>query len=109
MTSLVRPSPRSSFGCSSGPRLAPASGVDIAAAIALVDDLIGRVRKMSIDLRPALLDEIGLVPALRAYLDNQSAASGVVMQLDADEAVHPPGVRLPPISRSPAFAWSRSR
>jgi signal transduction histidine kinase len=83
-----------------GPRLAPASGVDIAAAIALVDDLIGRVRKMSIDLRPALLDEIGLVPALRAYLDNQSAASGVTMQLDADEAGvstgAPTGVRLPP-------------
>jgi len=79
-----------------GPRLAPTSGVDIAAAIALVDDLIGRVRKMSIDLRPALLDEIGLVPALRAYLDNQSAASGVSMQLDADDAVLPAGVRLPP-------------
>jgi signal transduction histidine kinase len=79
-----------------GPRLAPAPGVDIAAAIALVDDLIGRVRRMSIDLRPALLDEIGLVPALRAYLDNQAAASGVAMQLDTDESVFPIGARLPP-------------
>jgi signal transduction histidine kinase len=77
-----------------GPRLAP--GSDLAAAISLVDELIGRVRRISLDLRPALLDEIGLVPALRAYLDIQSAASGVAMQLEADEALLPAGVRLPP-------------
>jgi signal transduction histidine kinase len=51
-------------------------------AIALVDDLIARVRKMSVDLRPPLLDEVGLVPALRAYLEAQSSLSGVVMELE---------------------------
>jgi signal transduction histidine kinase len=51
-------------------------------AIALVDDLIARVRKMSVDLRPPLLDEVGLVPALRAYLDAQSSLSGVAMDLE---------------------------
>jgi signal transduction histidine kinase len=51
-------------------------------AIALVDDLIARVRKMSVDLRPPLLDEVGLVPALRAYLEAQSALSGVAMELE---------------------------
>jgi signal transduction histidine kinase len=66
-----------------------------AEAIALVDELLVRVRKMSVDLRPALLDEIGLVPALRAYLDNQSAVSGVAMELDADEVPAPPDRRLP--------------
>ena len=45
-------------------------------AVALVDDLIARVRKMSVDLRPPLLDEVGLVPALRAYLEAQSGAVG---------------------------------
>jgi signal transduction histidine kinase len=53
-------------------------------AVALVDELIGRVRKMSVDLRPPLLDEVGLVPALRAYLDSQSALSGVAMDLEED-------------------------
>jgi signal transduction histidine kinase len=51
-------------------------------AIALVDDLIARVRKMSVDLRPPLLDEVGLVPALRAYLETQSSLSGVTMELE---------------------------
>ena len=37
---------------------------------------------MSVDLRPPLLDEVGLVPALRAYLEAQSALSGVAMELE---------------------------
>jgi signal transduction histidine kinase len=51
-------------------------------AIALVDDLIARVRKMSVDLRPPLLDEVGLVPALRAYLEAQASLSGIAMELE---------------------------
>ena len=51
-------------------------------AVALVDNLIARVRKMSVDLRPPLLDEVGLVPALRAYLESQSGVSGVSMELE---------------------------
>ena len=53
-------------------------------AVALVDELIARVRKMSVDLRPPLLDEVGLVPALRAYLESQAALSGVAMDLEED-------------------------
>ena len=44
--------------------------------------VIARVRKISVDLRPPLLDEVGLVPALRAYLDSQSALTGVTMELE---------------------------
>ena len=40
--------------------------------IALVDDFISRVRKISVDLRPPLLDEVGLVSALRVYLESQA-------------------------------------
>jgi len=64
-----------------------------AEAIALVDELIARVRKMSVDLRPPLLDEVGLVPALRAYLESQASLSGVAM--DLEEAGREAG-RLPP-------------
>jgi signal transduction histidine kinase len=53
--------------------------------IAVIDDLIARVRRVSGNLRPPLLDEVGLVPALRAYLDAQAALSGVAMSLDANE------------------------
>jgi signal transduction histidine kinase len=49
----------------------------------LIDQIIARVRTMSGDLRPPLLDEVGLVPALRAYLDSQAVLSGVAITLDA--------------------------
>jgi signal transduction histidine kinase len=57
--------------------------------IAVIDDLIARVRRMSGDLRPPLLDEVGLVPAVRAYLATQSATSGVAMVLESDGAQDP--------------------
>jgi signal transduction histidine kinase len=69
-----------------GPAAAAYGGEQPVEAVALVDNLIARVRKMSVDLRPPLLDEVGLVPALRAYLESQSALSGVAMTLDASEA-----------------------
>ncbi len=53
-----------------------------AKALGVVDGLIDRVRRLSLDLHLPSLDEVGLVPALRAYLDAQSAASGVKIALD---------------------------
>ena len=35
----------------------------------LVSDLIGRVRQLSLDLRPAMLDDLGLLPALLWHLE----------------------------------------
>jgi signal transduction histidine kinase len=61
---------------------APADAPD---PIAVIDDLIARVRRMSVDLRPPLLDEVGLVPAVRAYLDMQATLSGVAMSLEVSE------------------------
>jgi signal transduction histidine kinase len=65
-------------------------------ALALVDDLIARVRKMSVDLRPPLLDDVGLIPALRAYLHGQEAASGVSMVLTAEPADDGRAARVSP-------------
>jgi len=75
---------------------APADGAG--EAVALVDNLIARVRKMSVDLRPPLLDEVGLVPALRAYLEAQSSLSGVAMELEEGTEKTPLHLdgRLPP-------------
>lgn len=63
--------------------------------IALVDDLISRVRKISVDLRPPLLDEVGLVSALRVYLESQAEISGVAIELHAEEARPGTPIRLP--------------
>ena len=64
--------------------------------LALVDDLISRVRRISVGLRPPLLDEVGLVSALRVYLESQAAVSGVAIDFGADESDGDPIRRLPP-------------
>jgi signal transduction histidine kinase len=62
-------------------------------ALALIDQLIARVRRISVDLRPPLLDEVGLGPALRLYLEGQAALSKVPIELDVDDCE---GARLAP-------------
>ena len=48
----------------------------------VVDSLLVKVRELSRALRPALLDEVGVGPALSAFLEEQSTISGVTMQFD---------------------------
>ena len=61
------------------------AGAPLAQPLGLVDDLIARVRRISLDLRPPLLDEVGLVSALRAYLQSQATVSGLAIELFAAE------------------------
>ena len=63
--------------------------------LAIVDDLIARVRRISLDLRPPLLDEVGLVSALRAYLQSQATVSGLAIELHAPEPHDEASFRLP--------------
>jgi PAS domain S-box-containing protein len=53
-------------------------------SIAIVDHTIGKVRNLSLDLRPSLLDDLGLVPALRWYVERQAARAGFAASFDAD-------------------------
>jgi signal transduction histidine kinase len=64
----------------------------IADTISLMDLMIGQVRALSLDLRPPLLDELGLIPALKGYLEVQSMRSGLPIGVRTDDV--PPG--LPP-------------
>ncbi len=43
----------------------------------LVDDLIARVRELSLDLRPAMLDHLGLLPAFAWQFERYAAQTGV--------------------------------
>jgi PAS domain S-box-containing protein len=60
-------------------------------SISIVAQTIEQVRNLALDLRPALLDELGLVPALRWYLDRQRQRAG----LQIDFVAEPPELRLP--------------
>lgn len=43
----------------------------------LVSDLIGRVRQLSLDLRPAMLDDLGLLPALLWHLERYQSQTQI--------------------------------
>lgn len=58
----------------------------LAASVESVERVLARVRDLSLDLRPSLLDDLGLVPALRWYAERQARQSGVPVQLVVRDA-----------------------
>jgi PAS domain S-box-containing protein len=58
-------------------------------SLAIVDRALQQVRNLSLDLRPSLLDDLGLVAALRWYVDRVAQRAG----LTAEFVVDPPGIR----------------
>ncbi len=53
----------------------------IRATRTLTEQTLENVRKMIFDLRPTLLDDLGLAPAIRWYAKNNLKAIGVQVQL----------------------------
>jgi len=59
-------------------RFAPGIAQDsLNEAQALVNMLMGRVRELSLDLRPAMLDDLGLLPTLLWHIERYTTQSGV--------------------------------
>jgi len=56
-------------------------------ALVLVDSGIKSIRDVTNDLRPSLLDDLGLVPALRALVDEFSERSGMLARMAGTEVV----------------------
>ena len=48
----------------------------------LAKQTIADLRKLIYDLRPEVLDQLGLVPALRSYIKNRLEATGIKVQFD---------------------------
>ncbi|NJN93071.1 MAG: sensor histidine kinase [Anaerolineales bacterium] len=57
----------------------------------IVEQAIQQVRNLSLDLRPSLLDDLGLIATLRWYLDRQARWAGLSTQFTAT----PPEMQLP--------------
>jgi PAS domain S-box-containing protein len=53
-------------------------------SIEIAEATLQQVRDLSLDLRPSLLDDLGLVPALRWYLDRQSQRVGFAGELQTE-------------------------
>jgi signal transduction histidine kinase len=67
--------------------------------IALIDAAIGRLRDLALDLRPPVLDDLGLVAALRWYVGREAARAGLEFEIDLD----PLEPRLPPAVETACF------
>lgn len=56
----------------------------------VIDQTLQHVRDLSLDLRPSLLDDLGLVPAVRWYLSRQAERTGWNIDVQVDESLSPP-------------------
>jgi PAS domain S-box-containing protein len=54
-------------------------------SFAIINLALQQTRKISLDLHPSLLDDLGLVPALRWYADREATWSNFVVQVQAKE------------------------
>jgi signal transduction histidine kinase len=69
--------------------------------LGLIDKGIGSIRSVTNDLRPSLLDDLGLLPALRSLVAEFSERSGIRVEMDAPAS-------LPPLSEEAELALFRA-
>jgi PAS domain S-box-containing protein len=61
-------------------------------ALGLISSLIGHVRNLSLNLRPPILDDLGLVPAIRWHLLHRTEKMGIETHFKAEpEEIHVSG------------------
>jgi PAS domain S-box-containing protein len=63
----------------------PHTSHDNHGAVELVDEIIQKVRQISRDLNPSVLEDVGLCPALRSLVDNFMQEYEISTSLDIDE------------------------
>jgi PAS domain S-box-containing protein len=68
-------------------------------SIGVVEATLERVRSLSVELRPSVLDDLGLAAALRWYVDRQAQRAGLQAHVTADL----PEGRLPPEVETASF------
>ena len=53
--------------------------------VTILERLLGQVRQISLDLRPSMLDDLGLVPALRSVLDERARRASIEVHFSAHD------------------------
>ena len=69
-------------------------------ALVVANELIGRVRDLSLELRPAMLDDLGLLAALRWHFERYTERTDVTVNF---EQVGVEGRRFPPEIETAAY------
>ncbi|MBP9902491.1 MAG: PAS domain S-box protein [Verrucomicrobia bacterium] len=68
-------------------------------SLAVVERVLEQVQDISLNLRPSVLDDLGLEPALRWYTDRQAALVGLQVEFHADRLAQ----RLDPVIETECF------
>lgn len=55
--------------------------------VAIVEGVLRQVRDLSLELRPSILDDLGLAPALRWYIDRVRQSSGLLIDFHVEPAL----------------------
>ncbi len=66
------------------------SDKQLAESLLILDQVLQHIRNLALDLRPSMLDELGLIPALRWYVARQAERAGWILKFLADEAMTRP-------------------
>lgn len=69
----------------------PAANPSLTEAMTVTDDLLRTVRALTLQLRPRMLDDLGLQPALEWHVNQFSRQTGIAVELELSL----PGPRLP--------------
>jgi signal transduction histidine kinase len=72
----------------------------LAESVRLVEEALEHVRETTVHLRPPVLDELGLAPALHWYVSRQATQTGLAFHFDVTTLE---GVRLPPSVETTCF------
>ncbi|HEY1014818.1 MAG TPA: PAS domain S-box protein [Herpetosiphonaceae bacterium] len=68
----------------------PESAHRLEESVHIVETLVQQIRSLSLELRPSMLDDLGLVSTLRWYLDRQAQRAGLETQFSAPWIDEPP-------------------
>jgi signal transduction histidine kinase len=72
---------------------------ELSDALALVSDLTKRIRELSLDLRPSMLDDLGLIPTLLWYFQRYLQQTGITIDFKHSEVDR----RFPPIIETTVY------
>lgn len=80
-------------------RVPSSSAQRLVESLGIVDHTLQQVRNLSLDLRPSLLDDLGLVAALEWYVERYAQRTDILVHFSAD----PPDMRFSPAIETTCF------
>jgi two-component system, NarL family, sensor histidine kinase UhpB len=73
--------------------------IPVSEAIQIIDRVCRQINRLSMELRPPILDELGLIPALRRHFEREAQRTGIIIKFSAET----PSLRFTPEVETACF------